>query len=256
MHKPNSRWSRDTETAFLLALKQTGNIKLAAQAIGRSYGAAYARRKRYGEFARRWDEVVDAQQAEWMARHGAPVERAMSHARFDGFTALRRRAFLRALSETGEYKLACERVGLSETAARNLRARDPEFAAQCEAALERSLPLLEQVAWERAVEGWEEPVVARGEVIGSRRRYSEPLLRMLLREAQALRRVEVAEEIKARPREALYATEAETNAQLEKLLDRLARKKRRRLLEEAERWERMQAEAGGDGDGFVRPRRQ
>lgn len=258
MHKPNSRWSRDTEIAFLLALKQTGNVQLAARAIGRSYGAAYARRKRYPEFALRWIEVVDAQQAEWAARHGVPADREESHARLDGFTPLRRRAFLRALSETGQYRLASERVGISETAARNLRGRDPNFARQCEGALQRSLPLIEQIAWERAVEGWEEPVVVRGELVGTRRRYSESLLRMLLGEAQKVRRSEAAAEARAAAaRGPRRATREETNAELRKQLDALERrlraKARAKRLAQAEAWERMQAEAGGgDGDGWVR----
>jgi hypothetical protein len=257
MHKPNSRWSRDTEIAFLLALRQTGNVQLAARTIGRSYGAAYARRKRYPEFALRWIEVVDAQQAEWAARHGVPADRGESHARLDGFTPLRRRAFLRALSETGQYKLASERVGISETAARNLRGRDPDFARQCEAALQRSPPLIEQIAWERAVEGWEEPVVVRGEVVGTRRRYSESLLRMLLGQAQAARRAEAAAEAKAGKRRPRIATREETNAQLMKLLAgtgrRMRAEARAKQLAQAEAWEAMQRDAGGgDGDGWVR----
>lgn len=254
MRKPFSRWTADTETAFLMALKATGQARKAAGAIGRSLSSAYKRRSRDGAFRARWEAVLAEQQAAWIEAQGA-VEPGDPHERFDGWTRLRRRAFLRALSETGQVKEACERVGISDTAVYKLRKRSPGFARDMAAALARSAPMLEQVAWERAVEGWEEPVVVRGEVIGTRRRYSESLLRMLLSQSLAARRVELAAEAKARQRGPHYATREETDAQLGKLLDNLARKKRRQLLEQAEAWERMQAGAGGDGDGFVRPRR-
>lgn len=132
------------------------------------------------------------------------------------------------------------------------------FARDFAAALERSLPMIEQVAWERAVEGWEEPVVVRGEVVGTRRRYSESLLRMLLGEAQKARRLEAAAEAKAATaRGPRRATAEETDAALKKQLDALERRLRGearvRQLARAEAWERMQREAGGgDGDGWVR----
>ncbi|HEY0621497.1 hypothetical protein [Sphingomonas sp.] len=255
MRKPFSRWTADTQTAFLMALRATGQARKAAEAIGRSLSTAYKRRSRDPGFRARWDAAVAEQQAAWIEAQGAAAEPGEPHERFDGWSRLRRRAFLRALSETGQVRDACERVGISDTAVYRLRKRSPGFARDMAAALERSAPMLEQVAWERAVEGWEEPVVVRGEVVGTRRRYSESLLRMLLREAHAARRIELAAEAKARPRGPAYATPEETDAHLTQLLDRLARKKRRQLLEQAEAWERMQAGAGGDGDGFVRPPR-
>lgn len=256
MRKPFSRWTADTETAFLMALRATGQVRKAAEAIGRSLSSAYKRRSRDGEFRARWEAVLAEQQTAWIEAQGAAVEPGDPHERFDGWTRLRRRAFLRALSETGQVKDACERVGISSTSVDRLRKRSPGFARDFAAALARSAPMLEQVAWERAVEGWEEPVVVRGEVVGTRRRYSESLLRMLLREAHAARRLELAAEAKARPRGPRYATEEETDAHLNKLLDGLARRAkseaRVKALAQAEAWERMQAGAGGDGDGFVR----
>ncbi|MHA6724117.1 hypothetical protein [Sphingomonas sp. RS2018] len=38
--KPYTRWTSDTETAFLMALKLTGRVRDAAAAIGRSLATA------------------------------------------------------------------------------------------------------------------------------------------------------------------------------------------------------------------------
>lgn len=261
MHKPYSRWTADTETAFLMALRATGTVRGAAEAIGRPLGTAYRRRQRRPEFRARWDVEVAAREAariDARCAEGGRAEPGEARGRFDGWTRLRRRAFLRALSETGRVKDACERVGISDTSVYRLRQRSAVFARDFAAALERSLPLIEQVAWERAVEGWEEPVVVRGEVVGTRRRYSESLLRMLLGEAQKARRTEAAAEAKAASaRGVRRATPEETDAALNRQLDALARRlraeARARQLARAEAWERMQREVGGgDGDGWVR----
>jgi hypothetical protein len=45
--KPYGRLSGDAGRAFLLALRLTGRVRLAAEEIGRSIAAAYARRKRF-----------------------------------------------------------------------------------------------------------------------------------------------------------------------------------------------------------------
>lgn len=259
MRKPFSRWTADTETAFLMALRWTGTARKAAGAIGRSLGTAYKRRQRDPEFRARWEAVVAEQQAAWIEGQsaGAAVEPGDPHERFDGWSRLRRRAFLRALSETGKVKDACERVGISDTAVYKLRKRSPGFARDFAAALARSAPMLEQIAWERAVEGWEEPVTARDGTVTMRRRYSEPLLRMLLREAHAARRIELAAEAKARPRGSRHATPEETDARLKKALDaverRLRSEARLKALAEAERWERLQTEAG-DCEGLIWPK--
>lgn len=256
MHKPYTRWTADTQIAFLMALKATGQARKAAEAIGRSVSSAYKWRERHPEFRARWEAAVAAQQAAWIDAQNVEIERVEpgeARGRFDGWTRLRRRAFLRALSETGRVKDACARVGISDTAVYGLRKRSPGFARDFAAALARSAPMIEQVAWERAVEGWEEPVVGRDGAVTMRRRYSE----LLLREALTVRRAEAAAEAKAAAaRGPRWPTPEETDAQLNKQLDALERRLRSEArleqLAQAEAWERMQAEAGGDGDGWVR----
>lgn len=257
MYRPVIRWTADTETAFLMALKDIGSGRKAAEAIGRSVSSAYKRRQRDPVFRAKWEAAVAAQREQWLDTHGASAEPETARERFDGWNRTRRRAFLRALSETGEVRAACDRVGISDTSVYRLRKRSPGFARDFAAALARSLPMIEQVAWERAVEGWEEPVVGRDGTVTMRRRYSEPLLRLLLREALTVRRAEAAAEARAASaRGPRRPTPEETDAQLKKQLDALARRMRSearlKQLAQAEAWERMQAGAGGDGDGWVR----
>lgn len=188
--KPFARWSADTEQAFLLALRLTGRVRDAAQAIGRSTSAAYVRRRDAG-FAARWDAVVAEQQAAWIAEQGKAA-RALAEAplgdhreRYDGWSEARRKLFLRARSETGSVADACARARISTTSAWRLRQKCPRFAAAWEAALETQAVTLEQAAFERAVLGWEEPIVQGGKVIGQRWRFSASLLKSLLDAARA-----------------------------------------------------------------------
>lgn len=182
LRKPFSRWTADTERAFLIALQLHGNVRLAATAIGRALATAYSRRRRNAEFRERWDAVVAEHQDKWReaAQAGRAPEPPAARQRFDGWTVIRRRAFLRALSELGDVREACERVRISNTSAYRLRDNCPEFARDWDHALNRATPMLEQIAWERAVEGWDEPVVYGGQVVATRRRYSDALLRTLL----------------------------------------------------------------------------
>ncbi|MGI4732044.1 MAG: hypothetical protein ACRYFW_09875 [Janthinobacterium lividum] len=184
-----TRWTADTEVAFLFALRQTGVVATACAAIGRSTHGASDRRRRLPEFAARWQAVLDERQRERTvaeAAGGAGDRGVMDNrVRYDGWTPLRQRAFLRALSETGEYKDACRAVRVSTAAARAMRRLYPGFAAACDRAQAQAEATLEQVAYERAVEGWDEPIVHAGKIVGQRRRWSEPLLRLLLeREAR------------------------------------------------------------------------
>ncbi|RYD83267.1 MAG: hypothetical protein EOP84_08155, partial [Verrucomicrobiaceae bacterium] len=108
--QPFARWSADTEQAFLLALKLTGQATKAAREIGRGLAAAYARRQRDPDFARAWDAAVAAGQAEWAAQAGARQDAfddgagggrlAFGQGRVDGWDKRRRGVFLRVLGRT------------------------------------------------------------------------------------------------------------------------------------------------------------
>jgi hypothetical protein len=60
-------------------------------------------------------------------RHENPVQRTIRH---DGWTPERRERFLELLAAGMSARSACRAVGLSHTAAYNLRRRDPAFARE------------------------------------------------------------------------------------------------------------------------------
>ncbi|WP_299324049.1 hypothetical protein [Parasphingopyxis sp.] len=105
--------------------------------------------------------------------------------RHDGWTTPRKRKFLHALARTGCVRDACAIANISTTSAYRYRKRDAGFADAWERALTEALPVLEAAAFERAVEGVDEPVVHGGEVVTTRKRYSDAILVTLLKRADA-----------------------------------------------------------------------
>jgi hypothetical protein len=103
--------------------------------------------------------------------------------RHDGLTAERQRIFLETLAATGSVGRAAKACGLSRQALythRN-RADVPAFREAWEVALSCAINRLGDIAFERAIDGVEEPVFWKGEQIGTRRRYNDNLLVALLR---------------------------------------------------------------------------
>lgn len=103
--------------------------------------------------------------------------------RHDGWTKARQATFLARLTETGCVRAACEAAGLSSTSAYRARVRMPAFGQCWDQALAVRRPMLEDAAFERAVNGVTVPVTRRGEVVGERRRYSDGLLKYLIERA-------------------------------------------------------------------------
>ena len=132
--------------------------------------------------------------------------------RHDGWTPQRQRAFLQALSETGCVRDACARARISTTSAYRMRRRSEAFDRAWRRALAKVAPTIEQAAFERAVNGWEEPVWHGGKIVGHRRRYSDGLLRLLLTRGAT----QGAEDDDRRMRSGGWdrATQAETDAML------------------------------------------
>lgn len=93
-----------------------------------------------------------------------------------GWTPQRKARFLDHLSVKGNVRAACARVGLSPEAAYRLRRRDEEFARAWIAALALARARSEQVLADRAIDGIEEPIYHRGELVGTRRKYDTRLL--------------------------------------------------------------------------------
>ena len=191
------RWTADTEIAFLLALRMHGTAKAACREIGRPFSSVAFRRKRKPDFAARWQAVLDAkpwatiaaEKAKLAAIDPAELEpdtgEMPNRARVDGWTPLRQRAFLRALTATGEIEKACKLARISNTAVRKARAAYPSFAAACDRAIAKAEPTLEQIAVDRAINGVAEPVYHAGQVVGHKRRYSDALMRDALKREDA-----------------------------------------------------------------------
>lgn len=132
--------------------------------------------------------------------------------RHDGWTEARQRSFLRALGETGCVRDACARARISSTSAYRMRRREPRFAAAWKRALAKAAPTLEQAAFERAVIGWEEPILHKGEIVAWKRRFSDTLLRLLLIANRATQETDAAQDpevLRQRAFEAAYAAGGE-----------------------------------------------
>lgn len=93
-----------------------------------------------------------------------------------GWTPERKVCFLDRLATHGNARAACRAVGLSAESAYRLRRRDTVFARAWNAAVLLGRDNSVEVLSERAVDGVEEEIWYRGEMIGTRRRYDSRLL--------------------------------------------------------------------------------
>lgn len=103
--------------------------------------------------------------------------------RGNGWTPDRQRKFIEALASSACVTEAAASVGLSATAAYNLRRR-PEaqaFRLAWDAAIDFGMRRLVDAALSRAVHGVAVPVFYKGELVGERREYPERLAMFLMR---------------------------------------------------------------------------
>lgn len=103
--------------------------------------------------------------------------------------AKRRRIFLRALAAGSGVVQACELARVAFSTVYLWREKDPAFRAAWESALRCGREAMEarfdNELMRRAVDGVDDPVFYRGEVVGARKRYSDPLLMFGLHELRA-----------------------------------------------------------------------
>lgn len=114
----------------------------------------------------------------WEAEE-APDDPDAPRQRHDAFTAAKKTRFLSFLVKEGCIVAAARRTGISARTVYRHQESDAQFARWCGLALGMAGTPLELTAWQRAVEGVEEPFACGGQV-HYRRRYSESLLRLLL----------------------------------------------------------------------------
>ncbi|AZI34833.1 hypothetical protein NT2_02_04440 [Caenibius tardaugens NBRC 16725] len=92
------------------------------------------------------------------------------------FSPAKRVRFAEALAETGNVRHACAVAGISRHTAYKARRRDAVLAQAWDAALVLAADHVDAVVAERALDGVEEPVFWKGELVGTRRRYDNRLL--------------------------------------------------------------------------------
>lgn len=99
-----------------------------------------------------------------------------------GFTPSKKAVVLDALGQGRSVEEACREARISPTTFYKHEKKDPGFASLCRAARARSggRVSLETMAWERGVTGVEEEVVQGGKVVGTKRRRSDAVFKMLL----------------------------------------------------------------------------
>lgn len=103
--------------------------------------------------------------------------------RFDGWTEEKQRRFIETLADTGLVGAAAKAVGMSRQSAYQLRraGHGAAFARAWDAARHHAGALIEDIAFERAIEGVEHEVYNDcGEVIGAKLVHDSRLLRYLL----------------------------------------------------------------------------
>ena len=104
--------------------------------------------------------------------------------RYDGWTEEKQRRFIEVLADTGLVSAAAKAVGMSREGANRLR-RSPHgaaFARAWDAARHHAGGVIEDIAFERALEGVEHKVYdVWGEVVTTKRVYIDRLLMFLLR---------------------------------------------------------------------------
>lgn len=100
--------------------------------------------------------------------------------RRDGFTAAKKGACVAALAKYGTVADACRTAGISTTSFYRHYNKWADFRGACEAALAKAAGNIEILAWERAVTGIEEDVIAYGKKVGTRRKRSDAIFKLIL----------------------------------------------------------------------------
>ena len=154
--------------------------------------------------------------------------------RRDGLTPERKARVYEALAKYGTVADACREAGISTTTYYRHEKKDPEFRSLCAAARSKAGAVIELLAWERGVTGIEEEVIHHGKVVGTRRKRSEAVFRMILqasdpekygRQGEVMRariEKELRPKIEAEVRAEMAAREAESRRDAKGIFDELA----------------------------------
>ena len=110
-----------------------------------------------------------------------PVPRQRN--RDDGWTPERQRDFIAAIACNGSVQAACRALNMSARGAYELRQHPEagEFRAAWDMAATEGLTIMEDVAWDRAINGTDQAIMYKGERVGVRIHYDSRLLMFMLR---------------------------------------------------------------------------
>jgi hypothetical protein len=97
------------------------------------------------------------------------------------FNVTRKRRLCSVMKETGNKKTACASVGLTPVQLDKVMSKDHDLYRRFKTAEADYLGVLEAEAKRRAVEGVKEDIYYKGSVVGSQQRYSDDLLKTLLK---------------------------------------------------------------------------
>lgn len=114
------------------------------------------------------------------ARRKGAVPSARTRDRQQRTPAAKRKAFIDELRQRGSVYHAALAAGIGRRTAYRWRDEEEAFARDWDDALEDAYDVLEASAYERAVEGVDEPVFHEGEICGYVRKYSDRLVPVLL----------------------------------------------------------------------------
>lgn len=93
----------------------------------------------------------------------------------------KREKFLAELAKSCNVSASCRVAGIGRQTAYDWREKDEAFALAWDGAEQEAVDRLEQEAWRRAVDGFEEPVFHQGEEVARVRKYSDKLIEILLK---------------------------------------------------------------------------
>jgi hypothetical protein len=112
---------------------------------------------------------------------GQETARSRRRIRHDGWTLERQIAFIGRLAATASVTDAAHYVGLTRQSARDLYNRSAPFRAAWDEAVKLSVGVLGETAYDRAVNGVQEQVWYKGQMVGYREKHDNRLLMFLLR---------------------------------------------------------------------------
>jgi len=95
----------------------------------------------------------------------------------------KQRAFLTAFSETPSIPEAAVKSGVTSYQVARWRKHDAEFEKHFQDAKKLGIEYAEHVAWKRSLDGVDEPVYQGGQLVGTKRAYSNALLMFMLKGA-------------------------------------------------------------------------